>query len=212
VRTDSAVHDGFLFSFLFGTTEYTPIDIFITTPTHGSGMDTTACPARVLSHKETSQAMLWWHWSILGLVLIGMEILTLGSLRNFYFLFFGVSALMVSALAWLSLTETAWLQWCFFVLFGVISFFALRSTLRRTGLSRGKNEVSVDSMVGEFATVLNNLDAQRIGTVELHGSTWTARNAGTVTIAKGSRAKVIRVEGVTLWVQAEPIAPESPSD
>jgi inner membrane protein len=154
--------------------------------------------------------MLWWHWSILGLVLIGMEILTLGSLGNFYFLFFGMSALMVSLLAWLSLIEADWLQWFFFVLFGVISLFALRSTLQGTGLGRGKNEVPVDSMVGEFATVLDNLEGQRIGRVELHGSTWTARNAGTSTIGKGSRAKVIRVEGLTLWIQAEPIAQEEP--
>ena len=33
--------------------------------------------------------MLWWHWSILGLSLVGIEILTLGGLGNFYFLFFG---------------------------------------------------------------------------------------------------------------------------
>jgi inner membrane protein len=152
--------------------------------------------------------MLWWHWSVLGLVLIGMEILTLGSLGNFYFLFFGVAALMVSLLAGLSLIETDWLQWLFFVIFGIISLFTLKSTVQGTGLLRGKNAVPVDSMVGEFATVLDNLEGQRIGRVELHGSTWTARNAGTSTIGKGSQAKVIRVEGLTLWIQSEQNAQE----
>jgi len=152
--------------------------------------------------------MLWWQWSILGLVLIGMEILTLGGLGNFYFLFFGVAALMVSALAWLTLTEAAWLQWLCFVLFGVISLFALRNTLQGTALLKGKHKAPVDSMVGEFATVLENLEGQRIGRVELHGSSWTARNAGTSTIEKGSQAKVIRVEGLTLWIQAERNAQE----
>jgi membrane protein implicated in regulation of membrane protease activity len=152
--------------------------------------------------------MLWWHWSILGLVLIGMEILTLGGLGNFYFLFFGVAALMVSALAWLSLTEAAWLQWLCFVLFGILSLFALRKPLQGSGLLRGENDVPVDSMVGEFATVLENLEGQRIGRAELHGSTWTARNAGTSTLGKGSQAKVIRVEGLTLWIQADPITQE----
>lgn len=152
--------------------------------------------------------MLWWHWSILGLVLIGMEILTLGGLGNFYFLFFGVAALMVSALAGLSLIEADWLQWFFFVLFGVISLFALRKPLQGTGFLSGKDEVPVDSMVGEFATVLENLEGQRIGRVELHGSTWTARNVGTSTLEKGTQAKVIRVEGLTLWIQADPITQE----
>lgn len=152
--------------------------------------------------------MLWWQWSILGLVLIGMEILTLGGLGNFYFLFFGVAALMVSLLTWLSLIEADWLQWFFFVLFGIISLFALRKPLQGSGFLKEKNDVPVDSMVGEFATVLENLEAQRIGKVELHGSSWTARNAGTSTIEKGSQAKVIRVEGLTLWIQAEPITQE----
>ena len=152
--------------------------------------------------------MLWWHWSIMGLILIGLEILTLGGLGNFYFLFFGVAALMVSALTWLSLTEAAWLQWLSFVLFGILSLFAMKKPLQGTGFIREKDEVPVDSMVGELATVLENLEAQRIGKVELHGSSWTARNAGTFTISKGSQAKVIRVEGLTLWVQADPMTQE----
>jgi membrane protein implicated in regulation of membrane protease activity len=152
--------------------------------------------------------MLWWHWSILGFILIGMEILTLGGLGNFYFLFFGVAALIVSILTWLGLTEAAWLQWFFFVLFGIISLFALRSPLQNTGFLREKNGIPVDSMVGEYATVLENLEAQRIGRVELHGTSWIARNAGTSTIEKGSQAKVIRVEGLTLWVQSESNAQE----
>ena len=152
--------------------------------------------------------MLWWHWSIMGLILIGLEILTLGGLGNFYFLFFGVAALMVSALTWVSLTEAAWLQWLCFVFFGIISLFAMKKPLQGTGFIREKDEVPVDSMVGQFATVLENLEAQRIGKVELHGSSWTARNAGTSTLGKGSQAKVIRVEGLTLWIQADPMTQE----
>jgi membrane protein implicated in regulation of membrane protease activity len=152
--------------------------------------------------------MLWWHWSILGLSLVGVEILTLGGLGNFYFLFFGVAALMVGALTWLGLIEADWVQWFFFVVFGIISLFALKKPLQGSGFLSGKNGIPVDSMVGEFATVLENLEGQRIGKVELHGSSWTARNAGTSTIEKGSQAKVIRVEGLTLWIQADPIAQE----
>lgn len=152
--------------------------------------------------------MLWWHWSILGLSLVGIEILTLGGLGNFYFLFFGMAALMVSSLTWLGLIEADWVQWFFFVVFGIISLFALKKPLQGSGFLTGKNGIPVDSMVGELATVLENLEGQRIGKVELHGSSWTARNAGTSTIEKGSQAKVIRVEGLTLWIQADPITQE----
>ena len=30
--------------------------------------------------------MIWWHWMVLGLVLLGVEILTLGGLGEFLFL------------------------------------------------------------------------------------------------------------------------------
>ena len=73
--------------------------------------------------------MLWWHWSILGLSLIGVEILTLGGLGNFYFLFFGMAALMVSGLTWSGLLEAAWLQWFLFAILGVISLLVMKKSL-----------------------------------------------------------------------------------
>ena len=41
-----------------------------------------------------------------------------------------------------------------------------------------KDEPDVDSMVGEMAKVLEPLEPQALGKVELRGSTWNARNAG----------------------------------
>ena len=67
--------------------------------------------------------MLWWHWSILGFALIGIEILTLGGLGNFYFLFFGMAGLIVSGLTWAGLIEAAALQWFLFALFGILLIY-----------------------------------------------------------------------------------------
>lgn len=145
--------------------------------------------------------MLWWHWSILGLVLIGMEILTLGGLGNFYFLFFGMSAVLVSLLVWLGLNEPIYLQWFLFAVFGIISFFALRKPLQAKASFGKQDEMPVDSMVGEQATLVEDIEAQRVGRAELRGSTWSARNAGTTALLKGTSAKVIRVEGLTLWLK-----------
>ncbi len=142
--------------------------------------------------------MLWWHWSILGLVLIGMEILTLGGLGNFYFLFFGMSAVLVSLLVWLGLNEPIYLQWFLFAVFGIISFFALRKPLQAKASFGKQDEMPVDSMVGEQATLVEDIDAQRVGRAELRGSTWSARNAGTTALLKGTSTKVIRVEGLTI--------------
>lgn len=146
--------------------------------------------------------MLWWHWLILGLTLIGMEILTLGGLGNFYFLFFGMAAMMVSVLVWLGLDEPIYLQWFLFAVFGIISFFALRKPLQAKSSLGQQDGVPVDSMIGEYAIVVENIEAQRVGRAELRGSTWSVRNSGTATLLKGASAKVIRVEGLTLWLES----------
>ncbi len=40
--------------------------------------------------------MIWWYWMLLGLVLLGAEMVTPG---GFYILFFGLAALVVGTLA-----------------------------------------------------------------------------------------------------------------
>ena len=147
--------------------------------------------------------MEWWHWAILGLVLIGLEMLTLGGLGNFYFLFFGISALLVGVSTWLGLSEAPWLQWVLFAVFGVLALFVLRKPIQKKMNSGATQQGVVDSMVGEVATVLEDLPPHAAGKAELRGSTWTARNAGDTPLTKGQRSQVIRVEGLTLWIQAE---------
>lgn len=145
----------------------------------------------------------WWHWGILGLVLLGLEMLTLGGLGNFYFLFFGIGAILVSILTWFGVSEGPGLQWVLFAVSGVAALFLLRVPIQRfMGVAQGSPD-SVDSLVGQFATVLSDVAVQGIGKAELHGSTWTARNAGQTSLSQGQRSQVVRVEGLTLWIQAE---------
>ncbi len=152
--------------------------------------------------------MLWWHWAILGLSLVGIEILTLGGLGNFYFLFFGMAALMVTGLTWAGLVEAAWLQWFLFAILGIMSLLVMKKSLQNKRSLNGKDLPEVDSMLGEMAKVLEPLEPQAMGKVELRGSTWTARNAGDNLLEKDSIAKIVRVDGLTLWIQAESLTQE----
>ncbi len=147
--------------------------------------------------------MLWWHWSILGFSLVGIEILTLGGLGNFYFLFFGTAALMVSGLTWAGIVEAAWLQWFLFAILGFLSLLVMKKPLQNKGNLGGNDETLVDSMLGEMAKTLEPIQPMRTGKVELRGSTWTAHNAGNHLLEKDSIAKIVRVDGLTLWIQAE---------
>ncbi len=147
--------------------------------------------------------MQWWHWALVGLALIGLEILTLGGLGNFYFLFFGIAGLVVGVLVWLGFTEPVWLQWVLFAVFGITTLFVLQKPLQKKIPVRTKDADPVDSMVVQVATLMEDIPDQAVGKAELHGSTWTVRNAGERPLVKGQRSQVIRVDGLTLWIQAE---------
>ncbi|MCA9471557.1 MAG: NfeD family protein [Nitrospirales bacterium] len=147
--------------------------------------------------------MTWWYWALLGFAFLGIEILTLGGLGNFYFLFFGTAALVVSAIVWMGLAEVSWIQWVLFATLGVLSLLVLRGPLQRKFIPKGQENTTVDSLLGEIATVLEDLPRDGAGKVELHGSTWTACNAGETLLHRGQRTEVVRVDGLTLWIKAE---------
>jgi inner membrane protein len=144
--------------------------------------------------------MVWWNWLLLGLVLLAAEMATPG---GFYILFFGLAALIVGALAGMEWLNTAWLQWLVFSILSIISLFLFRNSLLLWMKTHEPAGPDVDSMVGETAVLTDDLPPGDIGKVELRGTTWSARNAGETLLAKGHRARVERVDGLTLWIKPE---------
>jgi hypothetical protein len=144
--------------------------------------------------------MIWWYWMLFGIVLLGAEMLTPG---GFYILFFGLAALVVGTAAGVGLIQAEWLQWLLFSGVAILSLLIFRGPLLAWIKTRDKEMPTVDSMVGESAMLLEDLASNGTGKVELHGSTWTAHNAGAALLKKGQRCKVERVEGLALWITAE---------
>lgn len=144
--------------------------------------------------------MVWWNWLLLGLGLLAAEMATPG---GFYILFFGLAALIVGALAGLDLLNTAWLQWVLFSILSIISLFLFRNSLLVWMKAREPIGEDVDSMVGEMAVLTEELLPGNLGKVELRGTTWNARNTGQTVLTKGHRARVERVDGLTLWISSD---------
>jgi hypothetical protein len=143
--------------------------------------------------------MIWWLWVLVGLGLLAFEMALPG---GFFALFFGVGALLVGALVALDAAGPAWMQW---LLFSVLSIGAL-VTLRRplqARLNLGGSRRPVDSLVGESATALEDLAPGGLGKAELRGSSWSARNRGSVALSKGQRCIVEKVDGLMLLVRPE---------
>jgi inner membrane protein len=142
--------------------------------------------------------MGWWLWVLVGFGLLVVETLTPG---GFFFVFFGLGALLVGVLAALGASGPDWLQWLLFTVFSVagIAFFR-RPLMRRFNLTHGK---PVDTLVGENAVVLEEIAPGGVGKAEMRGSSWTARTAGAATLSRGQRCRVERIEGLVLWLRPE---------
>jgi inner membrane protein len=144
--------------------------------------------------------MIWWYWMLLGLLLLGAEMMTPG---GFYILFFGLAALIVGTLAGLGAVEADWLQWLLFSGVAVGSLLICRQPLIGMMKQTASETPDMDSMAGELAIPLEPLEVGATGKAELRGTTWTARNVGTAPLDKGQRGKVTHIEGLTLWITAE---------
>ena len=143
--------------------------------------------------------MEWWHWLLVGLVLIALEMSASG---GFYVIFFGIAALAVAALQVVGLAGPAWVQLLLFSTISVASLFAFRQRLlKRWQLEGGRADI--DSLVGDTAFALEDIAAGAVGRVELRGTTWSARNSTAESIAKGRRCTVIRTDQLMLFVRPE---------
>ena len=144
--------------------------------------------------------MIWWYWMLLGLVLLGVEMVTPG---GFYILFFGLAALIVGSLTGLGLTEAEWFQWLLFSGLAILSLLLFRGPLLARLKKQEKDLPAVDTLAGESAIPRDDLAVSGTGKAELRGAPWTAHNAGPTPLVKGQRCKVERVEGLTIWISAE---------
>lgn len=144
--------------------------------------------------------MIWWYWMLLGLLLLGAEMITPG---GFYILFFGLAALVVGGLSGVGLVQAEWLQWLLFSGLAILSLLVFRGPLLAWIKTQNVETPAVDSMGGETAIPLEDLAPGDTGKAELRGTTWTAHNAGSALLKKNQRCRVERVEGLTLWITAE---------
>lgn len=143
--------------------------------------------------------MVWWQWMVIGAVLLGAEMLAIDA--QFYLIFIGISAALVGLAGLVGIDLPLWAQWAAFGALSLISMFTFRARLYEK--IRGNVEGFRESLAGETISVNDELAAGAETRLEYRGTKWTARNSGTATIAAGSRAKVVRVDGLTLYIESE---------
>lgn len=141
-----------------------------------------------------------WIWILTGLVLLGVEAVTPG---GFFMLFFGLSAVLVGALAGLGAAGPAWMQWLLFSAFSIVFLLLVRPRVVDRFAKSGSGNTPLPDYVGETAILVADLPPGAVGKAELRGTSWTVRSRSSSTIPAGARCRVERVDGLTLWISPE---------
>ena len=143
--------------------------------------------------------MVWYHWLLLGVVLIALEMAASG---GFYIIFFGVAAVVIALLSLAGLSGPLWFELLLVSVLSVASLLFFRNPImRRLNLEGGAADL--DTLAGQTCSVLEPMPPGGNGRVEMRGTTWSARNLGTTPLSSGARGTVIRSERLTLLVKAE---------
>ena len=143
--------------------------------------------------------MQWWAWVAVGAVLLGSELGFIDA--QFYLVFVGGSALVVGFLELAGLLSEPWTQWAVFGLLAVLSVVIFRR--RIYALLRRKLPEMKQGPVGETVVLPTQLQPGESCRLEYCGSSWNATNGGQSLILAGQRARIDRVNGLTLVIHGE---------
>ena len=143
--------------------------------------------------------MTWWAWMILGAVLFGAEMVAIDA--QFYLVFLGLSAAIVGLLGLSGLVMPEWAQWLIFAALSLISMFTFRRSFYER--IRGGALGFKDGVDGDYIVIQQELAPRAQGRANFRGSDWTVVNESAEAIGAGTRAKITRSEGLTLYVSAD---------
>lgn len=144
--------------------------------------------------------MPWWAWLVFGIGLLGVEMFVIDA--QFYLVFIGLSAAVVGLLGLAGIQLPEWAQWLIFSGLAIVAMLAFRRRLYE--LVRGRSgQVEERLTVGDRVVIVSRLEPGQSDRVEYRGTTWTARNTGSIAIEAGREAIIAHVDGLTLHVTAE---------
>jgi membrane protein implicated in regulation of membrane protease activity len=139
--------------------------------------------------------ILYWHWWILGLVLLVAEML---SPTGFFLLWIGVAAILVGAVSWL-VPALGWeVEMILFGVLSVASFFAWRR-LRPAPVDSDQPSLNRrgHSYVGRTFTLASPI-VNGIGKLHVDDSQWRISGAD---VPAGTQVRVVAADGSTLRVE-----------
>ena len=137
-------------------------------------------------------------WLVLLLLFAGGEAVSVG-LTSIWFAA-GALAALVAAL----LGGALWIQITLFLAVSLLCLAAVRP-LAKKHLNNKVEHTNADRAIGQEALVTEDIDnIQGKGAVIIRGVTWTARSEDGDPIPTGTMVRVLRIEGVKVFVERVP--------
>jgi hypothetical protein len=143
--------------------------------------------------------MQWWAWIAVGAILLGSELAFVDA--QFYLVFVGGSALIVGLLSLAVPALPEWSQWALFAVLAAVSMVTFRRRIYQH--LRRNLPIMKHGPAGETVVLPAALAPGATCRLEFRGSSWSAINAGATAIGKGHRARIERIDGLTLVVRGE---------
>ena len=138
-------------------------------------------------------------WLVLLLLFAGAEALSVG-LTSIWFAAGALCALIAALLG-----GTLWVQIALFLVVSTLCLLAVRPLAKRLLNSRVE-ATNADRVIGEQAQVTEDIDnIHGKGAVVIRGVAWTARSEDGSSVPAGSLVKVLRIEGVKVFVERLPV-------
>jgi len=140
----------------------------------------------------------FWHWLIIAVVLISIEMLLVGS---FYLLWMGIAAGVVGVLLFLIPGLSFLVQALIFTVLSVVTLVAYKQYQRNNPVLSDQPNLNRrgEQYIGRVFTLENPI-VNGVGKVKVDDSTWKISGAD---MATGTKIKVTAVEGTTFLVEAE---------
>ena len=137
-------------------------------------------------------------WLVLLLLFAGAEAFTVG-LTSIWFAAGALCALIAALLG-----AQLWVQIALFLAVSALCLLAVRPLAKRLLNSRVE-ATNADRVIGEQAQVTEDIDNIRgKGAVVIRGVAWTARSEDGSPVPAGALVRVLRIEGVKVFVERSP--------
>ena len=146
--------------------------------------------------------MEWWIWAIIGVMFLGLEILTPG---GFFTFFFGIGGLITSLIVGIGLIESIEFQTLLFLITSVVLIVLVRPKIVTKIKSSAPADSAADrySLVGDIVVLTEKVAAGDTGRGEARGTSWKIKNTEKIDLAAGDKVVVTKVDGLTLDVSKQ---------